>query len=123
MVKKSKTVKDKRINDEESRLRSIYQNIDKESKEIIDGLIQRAAYMRITLEDWEKDIDQNGYFEMFTQSEKTAPYERERPVIRLYNTMNKNYQSIISQLSGLVPKSVPDVKGDGFDNFVGDRDD
>ena len=55
--------------------------------------------MRVTLEDMEQDLDQNGYVEMFTQSERTDPYERERPVARLYNTMNKNYQSIMKQLS------------------------
>lgn len=76
--------------------------------------------MRVTLEDWENDIDKNGYVEMFTQSEKTDPYERERPVARLYNTMNKNYQSIIKQLSDLVPKEVK-KDDDGFDDFVAIR--
>ena len=123
MAKKSEITKDSRIKAEETRLRRIYKNIDKDNKAIIDGLIQRAAYMRITLEDWEKDIDENGYIEMFTQSEKTDPYERERPVIRLYNTMNKNYQSIINQLSNLVPKYDPTPKDDGFDDFVAKRSD
>jgi hypothetical protein len=122
MVTKNETEKDGRIKKEESRLRRIYVKIDKDNKAIIDGLIRRAAYMRITLEDWEEDIDLNGYFEMFTQSEKTEPYERERPVIRLYNTMNKNYQSIIKQLSDLVPKYEPTPKDDGFDDFVSKRD-
>lgn len=121
-TKKEKT-KDSRIIGEEKRLRKIYKNIDADNKAIIDGLMQRAAYMRITLEDWERDIDENGYFEMFTQSEKTDPYERERPVIRLYNTMNKNYQSIIKQLSDLVPKYEPEPKDDGFDDFVTKRSD
>ena len=62
---------------------------------------------------------------MFSQSEKTEPYERERPVARLYNTMNKNYQSIIKQMSDLivVQKSEISNNDDGFDKFVGDRDD
>lgn len=119
---KEDLTKDERIKKEESRLRRIYKKIDKDNKAIIDGLIRRAAYMRITLEDWEEDIDTNGYFEMFTQSEKTDPYERERPVIRLYNTMNKNYQSIIKQLSDLVPEYEPERKDDGFDDFVTRRD-
>lgn len=122
MATKKELTKDDRINKEEKRLRQIYKNIDEDNKAIIDGLIQRAAYMRVTLEDWEKDIDDNGFIEMFTQSEKTAPYERERPVIRLYNTMNKNYQSIIKQLSDLVPKYEPEPKDDGFDSFVAKRD-
>ena len=121
MATKKEITKDSRLKTEEARLRKIYKNIDGDNKAIIDGLIQRAAYMRVTLEDWEKDIDDNGFVEMFTQSEKTAPYERERPVIRLYNTMNKNYQSIIKQLSDLVPKYEPTEKDDGFDDFVAKR--
>ena len=109
---------DERIKKEVLRLKRIYKNIDKDNKAIIDGLIQRAAYMRITLEDWELDIMKNGCTEMFTQSINTPPYERERPVARLYNTMNKNYQSIIKQLSDLVPKPEPKQEDDGFDEFV-----
>lgn len=125
MARSGELSKDKRIKKEIRRLRKIYKDIDKDNQAIIEGLIQRAAYMRVTLEDWEIDIMENGYYEMFTQSEKTPPYERERPVARLYNTMNKNYQSIIKQLSDLVPK--PDTKekekDDGFDAFVSERDD
>lgn len=121
MATKRDIPKDKRIISEEQRLRGIYVDVDDDNKAIIDGLIQRAAFMRITLEDWEKDIDENGYYEMFTQSERTPPYERERPVIRLYNTMNKNYQSIIRQLSDLVPKYEPEQKSDGFDEFIARR--
>jgi uncharacterized protein YicC (UPF0701 family) len=109
---------DERIKKEVLRLKRIYKNIDKDNKAIIDGLIQRAAYMRVTLEDWELDIMKNGCTEMFTQSVNTPPYERERPVARLYNTMNKNYQSIIKQLSDLVPKPEPKQEDDGFDEFV-----
>jgi len=112
-----------RIKKEERRLRRIYKKIDKDNKAIIDGLIQRAAYMRVTLEDYEEDLDEKGYVELFTQSEKTEPYERERPVARLYNTMNKNYQGIIKQLSNLVPKREIKPKNDGFDDFVNGRED
>ena len=122
MAKKRDIPKDKRIINEEQRLREIYIDVDDDNKAIIDGLIQRAAFMRTTLEDWEKDIDKNGYYEMFTQSVNTPPYERERPVIRLYNTMNKNYQSIIKQLSDLVPKETKAVEDDGFKDFIAQRD-
>lgn len=113
---------DERILKEVRRLNRIYKNIDKDNKAIIDGLIQRAAYMRVTLEDWEEDIIENGCTEMFTQSINTPPYERERPVARLYNTMNANYQKIIKQLSDLVPKQEAKTKDDGFDAFVNGRD-
>lgn len=124
VASKKEITRDERIKKEEQRLKRIYKNIDKDNKAIIEGLIQRAAYMRVTLEDWEKDIMENGYYEMFTQSEKTDPYERERPVARLYNTMNKNYQSIIKQLTDLIPKEVKVVdEDDGFDEFITSRQD
>jgi len=107
-----------RIKKEDRRLRRLYKNIPKDIKDLFDGLITRAAYMRVTLEDYERDLDDKGYFEMFTQSDKTEPYERERPVARLYNTMNKNYQSIIKQLGDLLEKESDIEVDDGFDAFV-----
>ena len=122
MANKTELSKDERIKKEEKRLKRIYKNIAKDNKAIIDGLIQRAAYMRVSLEDYEKDLDEKGYVELFTQSEKTEPYERERPVARLYNTMNKNYQSIIKQLADLIPKKEnSNEEDDGFDAFVNSK--
>ena len=33
-----------------------------------------------------QDIQENGEYEMFQQSQNVPAYERERPVARLYNT-------------------------------------
>jgi hypothetical protein len=121
---KEKLHKKRRISREEKRLRKNYENIPDELMGVADGLIRRAAYMRVTLEDYEKDLDENGYVEMFTQSERTDLYERERPVARLYNTMNKNYQSMIKQLSDMLPKPKPGNGGDdddGFDKEAGNK--
>lgn len=117
MASKQEKTKQERIDAEIKRLNTIYRNVGKREKSIIEGLIRRAAYMRITLEDYEKDLDDGGYVELFSQSEKTEPYERERPVARLYNSMNKNYQSIIKQLAELVPKEPPKEVSDGFEAF------
>lgn len=106
-----------RISKEEKRLRESYSNLADDKMNVVDGLIRRASYMRVTLEDYEDDLVLNGSIEPFTQSEKTEPYDRERPVIRLYNAMNKNYQSIIKQLSDLLPKMEKKIEGDGFDEL------
>lgn len=123
MASKTEKTKQARIRTEKNRLAKLYADISKERKSIVEGLIIRAAFMRATLEDMEADLDENGFVEPFTQSEKTEPYERERPVARLYNTMNKNYQSIIKQLTDLVPKEESAKKevDDGFDGFVAAR--
>jgi hypothetical protein len=121
--------KDERIKKEIKRLKNIYKDIDENKKSIVDGLIQRAAYMRVTLEFCEKDIIEFGLTEPFTQSPNTPSYERERPVARLYNTINKNYQTAMKQLSDFLPEDKnekPDIKKeneDGFNDFVGDRHD
>jgi hypothetical protein len=112
-----------RIDTERERLSLLFTSIPDKKRQLVDGLIHRAAYMRITLEDYEKDLDEFGYVESFTQSEKTEPYERERPVARLYNTMNKNYQSIIKQLTELLPQESAKSDDDDFDRFVSERDD
>ena len=113
-----------RIRAEEKRLFEIFSPRSARERGVIEGLIRRAAYMRVTLEDLERDIDERGLVEMFTQSDKTDPYERERPSARLYNTINKNYQTIMKQLSEFVEKSTPneEADNDGFDEFVASRE-
>lgn len=119
---KKELSKSERITNEEKRLRKNYNDIQSDKLAIVDGLIRRAAYMRVTLEDMEIDLDTNGFYELFSQSENQEPYERERPVARQYQTMNKNYQSIIKQLADLLPKEVSKEEDDGFESFVMSRD-
>ncbi len=124
MAKTKKKTKEERINEEEMRLREIYKNIEENSKNLFDGLIPRAAFLRITLEDLEADLNKQGFVEQFTQSEKTDPYERERPSARQYNQLTKNYQNAIKQLDSKLPKvDFQSSQDDGFDSFVSGRND
>ncbi len=114
--------KDRRIKKEENRLKKIYKNIEDNKKDTVIGLIQRLAYLRVTLEDFEKDLDQNGFVELFQQGEKQSPYERKRPVADLYNTMNTAYQKGIKQLTDLLPKEIKVLdEDDDFEDFVNSK--
>ena len=74
--------KNKRIKKEENRLKKIYKNIEDNKKETVIGLIQRVAYLRVTLEDFEKDLfpdmksavvlTEDGIYDMMTASSGTA---------------------------------------------------
>ena len=86
-----------RIKKEESRLKKIFKDLEENKKQTVEGLIKLAAYMRVSLEDFQEDLDLNGFVEKFTQSEKQEPYERKRPVADLYNTMNTSYQKSSSR--------------------------
>lgn len=111
--------KSTRIKKENQRLRERYKDLPEDSLSIVDGLIDQAAFMRIELEDMRDDILEGGRIELFTQSEKTEPYERERPVVRQHAQMVRNYQNIIKQLDEKLPKEEVSSKDDGFESFAG----
>lgn len=121
MAKKKKTG---RIKAEEQRLQEIYAELSPAKKEIAQGLIQRAAFMRIEMEDLEEDLAKNGWVEKFQQGNQ-EPYNRARPQGQTYNAINGNYQKIIKQLDAMLPREEPKSReeNDGFDDFVSGRDD
>lgn len=123
MAVKKVYTKEERITKEDRRLKRQYRLLQTDKKAVTDGLIRRAAFMRISLEDMELDLEEKGFYEYFSQADHQEPYERERPVARQYQTMNKNYQSIIKQLTDLLPKEPPKNTDDGFNDFVRSRDD
>lgn len=121
MASKKEKTKEERIQTERRRLIRIYKDLDSKKRLTVEGIIDRAAHMRVTLEDWADYLDENGFVEPFQQGEQ-APYERKRPTADLYNTMNTAYQKAIKQLTDLLPKDVPPPRDeDDFDDFVKDR--
>jgi len=96
---------EKKVNKEFKRLKEIYKDLPKDDISLVDGLLVEAARLRISLDNLWFDICINGDVELFTQSDKTEPYERERPAARLYNARNKAYQTIIKQLNDLRPEA------------------
>lgn len=116
-----KEEKETLIKKEEKRLKRIYKDIEKGKKSTIEGLIQRAAFMRISLAELEDDLTLYGFTEKFSQGTQ-EPYDRKRPNADLYNSMNTSYQKIIKQLTDLLPKSIAKTaETDVFEEFVFSR--
>lgn len=86
-----------------NRLKRIYKNLPPNQYAVAQGLIVQAARLRVRLDRLWQEIQEGGETEMFAQSDKTEPYERERPAARLFTATDKNYQSIIKQLNELTP--------------------
>jgi len=116
--------KEKRIKKEKNRLNKIYKNIETKRKDTVKGLIERCAFMRVSLEDLEENLNKYGFTEKFSQGNQD-PYDRKRPVAEMYNSMNANYQKAIKQLTDLLPKEDTKAAGsdDGFEDFVNGRED
>ena len=96
------------------RLTEIYTTLPPKQFALAQGLIAEAARLRVRCDALWKDLQENGEVEMFSQSENTDPYERERPASRIYTAANKAYQSIIKQLNDMIPKDAYAPAG-GFD--------
>lgn len=93
----------KLVGEEKAKLLKQFSALPTKQKNIVDGLIERAAFMRIMLAGLEEDIKKNGEFELFTQSDAVQPYQRKRPAVDIYNASIKNYSSIIKQLAEMLP--------------------
>lgn len=94
--------RDALVQKETERLRILFHDIPPRKLKIVEGLIVQAARLRVSLNEMWEDLSENGDYEMFSQSDKTEPYERERPVARLYNTRDQSYQRIMKQLTDLL---------------------
>ncbi len=95
---------------EKERLQVLYKDIPSNKLKVVDGLIIQAARLRVMLDYMWEDIKEKGDYDLFTQSEKAPPYERERPVAKLFNARDAAYQKIIKQLSDLLPEEKEDTE-------------
>ncbi|MEJ7540390.1 hypothetical protein [Staphylococcus intermedius] len=95
-----------RVEKEKKRLDKVFKSIPEDKKCVAQGLIVQAARMRVLLDDAWLDIQEKGDYELFTQSENAPPYERERPIAKLFNSRDAAYQKIIMQLSKLLPDEI-----------------
>lgn len=101
---------------EVERLTELYKSLPPKQFALAQGLIIQAARLRVRLDKLWAELEEKGETEWFTQSEKTDPYERERPASRTFTATDKSYQSIIKQLNDMLP--VEDESGaDELDEF------
>lgn len=107
--------REKRIKKEFARLKKLLAAIPPERLNAAEGIMRRAAFMQVTLEDLEADMNKKGTTEVFSQTPGIA-YDRERPAARIYNTMIKNYSAACKQLLDLLPE--PDRGADETDELM-----
>lgn len=112
--------KEEKILKEVKRLENIFKNIKSEKKDTVKKLIQNAAFISCTLDDLQEQINENGTVSEYKNGENQFGTKKS-PEIEIYNTMIKNYSSIIKQLTDLLPKIENQIEDDGFDNFLNSR--
>lgn len=110
--------REERISKEIKRLKGLLKNIHQDKLKAAEGIINRIAFMQITLEDLESDINENGAIEPFSQTESIV-YDRERPATRIYNATIKNYNTTCKQLFDLLPDTEIKKNEDNLLTFLG----
>ena len=107
--KPARSVKKSPEQAEIDRLTEIYRGLPPKQFALAQGLIIQAARLRVRLDKLWAELEEKGETEWFTQSEKTEPYERERPASRTFTATDKSYQSIIKQLNDMIPTDAEDT--------------
>ena len=94
--------KEKQIKKEISELNKLFQDIPSDQAKLVEGLIQNAAFMRVTLEELQKEVIENGAV-IQCQSGNGFDTIKDNPAQKAYTTMVSRYTQIIKQLNDMLP--------------------
>lgn len=115
--------KNKRIKKEVSRLKRLFSKIDKNKKSLVFTTIDDVAFMTITMQDLREKIIREGTKVTYKNGENQYGV-KQSPDAQLYLQLSQKQTQAIKILIDCMPKNEKPVeKDDGFNAFVGDRDD
>lgn len=98
------------------RLEKIFKDIRKDRKVTVQKLIENAAFMEIQLSGLQKEIEEKGTVSEYQNGENQWGTKKS-PEVEVYNTMVKNYMTVIRQLLELLPEG-DDGKEDELTVFI-----
>lgn len=114
----------KRIKKEETRLKRLFKEIDENKKKLVFSTIADVAFMTITMQDLRETIIREG---------TTARYKnganqygtKQSPDAQMYIQLSQKLTQAMKILVDCMPKTEKTKKepGDGFENFVNERED
>ena len=115
MENKQVLSKEERIKNEVERINRLLKNVDDKKRKAVDSLVNNAAFMTVTLEDLQDEINRNGTTEQYKNGANQYGIKKSAAV-EVYNVMIKNHMNVIKQLNELVPKS--EDTDDEFKSFM-----
>ncbi|HGM1414578.1 TPA: hypothetical protein ACKOO3_003761 [Clostridioides difficile] len=108
--------KEKKIKQEVSRLKKNYKDLEKEKVKILDGLVNEAAFLKISLEETREILTKEGLTEIFKQGKQE--FERERLQVKIYLNFMKLYSSVMKQLIDIIPSNTKQEEEDELIEFI-----
>lgn len=97
------TEKKERIKAEITKLNKICKEIDKDKKRVVQKLIENVAFMAVSLEDLQQQINSKGFVEVYQNGANQSGF-KECTEIKIYNALIKNYNASLKQLIDMLPE-------------------
>lgn len=98
----AKLKKETRIAREKARLSALFEGLDVNKLQTCQSLIDRAAFITISLEDLEVELNQNGWTEYYQNGENQSGMKK-AAAADVHISLTKNLNAIVKQLLELVP--------------------
>ena len=94
--------KETRIKKEVRRLKAIFKDLDPNKLKTVDSLIKRAAFITVSLEDLEDELNVSGWTETYTNGRNQEGVKK-AAAAEAHISLTKNLSTIMKQLLDLVP--------------------
>lgn len=108
-----------RIKQEEARLTKHLAGLPETRRHLVEGLIQRAAFLRVEAEDLEADINERGSTELFQNGPDALPMTRVRAAAQQHDKVVRAYTTICKQLAEMAPEGKASSEQDAFQELMG----
>lgn len=110
-------IKDERIKREEDQIKKIFEAVPEKTRTVLDPLLQNYAFMKVTLEDLQEDIIQNGITETY-QNGNNQSGQKENSKLKTYNRLIKNFESVTKTLMKYVPDLEDQIVDDPMEQLL-----
>ena len=112
MEKTNISEKDKEL----KRIKKLFKEMPDNWKKVNEKLFIRAANMAVFLSEMEEKLATEGLIVSMPQGDYEI--ERAHPLLQQYNSMVKNYNATIKQLSEALPPAAAETAGSALMKFV-----
>ncbi len=99
---------EERIKAEQTKLEAIFAGLDVKRRDTVQGLIENAAFMAVTLENLRAAINENGVVSAY-QNGQNQWGTKKSPEVDVYLTMTKNFVTVIRTLCDMLPEKAAEV--------------
>ena len=96
------TAKEKKIKKETKRLMEVFKDLEPNKLKTVDALIARAAYITVSLQELEEQLNRDGWVEEYNNGRLQSGMKKSAKA-EVHISLTKNLNAIMKQLLDLVP--------------------